>query len=180
MERVNAKSVATFPPESERKAVKTNVSVRILNGVPDSTAYVCPGCHRMSVFVDDVQFPSPPAGAFVNHLPSDVESSWQEARRSYSAGAYTACVLMCRKLLMHMACDKAGTKEGSNFTTCIDDLIASNELPKSHEPALNSIRQSGNAGTHKLEAITESEAATTISVTEQCLRNLYELPAKII
>ena len=86
---------------------------------------------------------------------------------------------MCRKLLMHMACDKANTKEGANFTQCIDDLIASNELPKSHEPALQAIRKSGNDGTHKLESIEEAEANNTIVVTEQCLRNLYELPAQI-
>ena len=80
---------------------------------------------------------------------------------------------------MHMACDKAGTPEGASFARCIGDLIESNELPKSHEPALDGIRTSGNKGTHELESIDEAEAKSTLAVTEQCLRNLYQLPGQI-
>ena len=174
------RDVAALPTAKYPSGSKpTNVTQVEWNDKPRSECLLCPACERMTVVVEGAQSPSPPAGNNVDHLPSDVDKSWREARRSYTATAYTASVLMCRKLLMHMACDKAGTKEGANFTTCIDELISSNELPKSHEPLLQAIRKSGNGGTHKLESIDEKEAKTTIVVTEQCLRNLYELPNQI-
>ena len=131
------------------------------------------------MIVDDIQHPSAPAGAFVGHLPQDVESSWQEARRSYAVGAYTAAVLMCRKLLMHMAVDHAGAKEGEYFAPCIKKLIDSGELPEKHKPALEKIRKAGGDGAHKLEAISEADAKITVVITQTCLRNLYEIPAQV-
>jgi hypothetical protein len=39
----------------------------------------------------------------VEHVPGTVDSMYLEARKAISAGADTACVMACRKLLMNIA-----------------------------------------------------------------------------
>ena len=50
--------------------------------------------------------PSPKMGKEINGLPDDVKALYDEARLCTSAHAYTAAVLVCRKILMHIAVEK--------------------------------------------------------------------------
>src|SRR5262245_60892233 len=65
--------------------------------------YVCGGCNAPSYFREDLQVPAPVLGNEVGALPTDIAAIYREARQCTQLGAYTACVLTCRKLLMHIA-----------------------------------------------------------------------------
>jgi len=81
---------------------------------------------------------------------------------------------MCRKLLMHMAVEKADAEEGKTFAHYVDKLVDSGQLPLAHKDLLTKIRQDGNGGTHELESVKEVDAVKTLKVTQLCLTNLYE------
>src|SRR5437588_1275317 len=71
----------------------------------------CPHCTDASVRTrSGAVYPIAPAGGTVLHLPNDVERAWREARTSHAVAAYTASEVMCRKILMHLAVDVAGSK----------------------------------------------------------------------
>ena len=73
--------------------------------------FICPGCTKPSLFHFSLQMPGVAPGNEVAHLPKDIEALYLEARRSAGAGANTAAVLACRKLLMNIAVAQ-GAKAG--------------------------------------------------------------------
>lgn len=144
-----------------------------------TTFLVCPKCKKGTVKIANKLHPSPAAGRLVEYLPPSVDGAWREARLAYSAGAYTASTLMCRKLLMHMAVNECGADAGDTFKNYITKLTESGELPNSFKPALDAIRDQGNAATHELAVQTEAQALRTLALTEACLNVLYEVPGKL-
>lgn len=141
----------------------------------------CPSCHDGSVkTIGGVVFPIAPAAGMVKGLPEDVERSWQETRRSYSVGAYTACEMMCRKILMHIAVDKADAAEGSTFSGYVDALERSGWITPGLSGAAAQIKNRGNAANHELPASNEADTRTTMYITEYLLKGMYELPPLIV
>src|ERR1700730_4035841 len=67
--------------------------------------YICHFCRCPTLFnADGVQTPGVPHGESVRHISDEgVGEMYEEARRAFSAGAFTAAILCCRKLLMHVA-----------------------------------------------------------------------------
>jgi hypothetical protein len=84
----------------------------IWRGAASATLWLrCPQCNEGSVKVKSGEvYPVAPAGRPVQNLPEDVAQAWREAGLAHSAGAYTASEMMCRKILMHVAVDRAGSK----------------------------------------------------------------------
>lgn len=80
--------------------------------------YICHVCTRPSFFdytEGENQFPGVVFGNPVEDIPEGtVALSYDEARNCTGARAYTAAVLSCRKLLMHIAVSK-GAEEGKSF-----------------------------------------------------------------
>ena len=70
--------------------------------------YICPNCTRPTFFsVYDDRMPAAAMGAAIADIDDpSVEQLYNEARRAASSGCYTAAVLCCRKLLMHIAVAK--------------------------------------------------------------------------
>jgi hypothetical protein len=113
-------------------------------------------------------------------VPDDVNVAWQEAREAYSAGAYTASEIMCRKILMHLAVDVAGSKQGKNFVEYINDLDNSGYIIKGLKPVIDQVRSRGNIANHELPASTDEEAAQTMQIVEHLLHSIYELPSLLM
>jgi Domain of unknown function (DUF4145) len=113
----------------------------------------------------------------VPNLPGDVEGAWGEARKAYSVGAYTASEIMCRKILMHLAVDKAGSAPGQTFVQYINDLQAKNYIMAGLQPVVDKVRDRGNKANHELPASTEQEALATLTITDHLLVGIYKLPA---
>jgi hypothetical protein len=93
-----------------------------VRGPPSTYWLLCPNCAEGSVKVANGNvYPGVPFGPPVSGLPPVVKSAYDEARQCMSVNAFTACELICRKILMHVAVDK-GAKEGESFAAYIDYL----------------------------------------------------------
>ena len=69
----------------------------------------CPNCKRGSVLNIDTFAPEPLLGDDVKGLPETIQHAYTEARKTFSFECYTACNLLCRKILMNVAVDKGGS-----------------------------------------------------------------------
>jgi hypothetical protein len=142
----------------------------------------CPACGEGSVRTPNrpgqrgLVFPGALPSSAVSNLPADVATAWAEARRSHSVGAYTAAEIMCRKILMHLAVDVAGSTPGKSFVQYIDDLEAGNYIMAGLKPVVDQIRSRGNKANHELPASTEQESISTMTIAHHLLSGIYELP----
>ncbi len=124
------------------------------------------------------QAPGAPFGAHVSHISDkDVEELYEEARRATSARAYTATVLCCRKLLMHIAVAK-GAQADQAFTRYVDYLESNHWAPPLSKVWLDQIRSDSNEANHQIVLATAQQAQTLLGFIEMLLRFSYELPAK--
>lgn len=159
------------------------VAAEVVKGepAPGHVAWlVCPNCEEGSVKLKSgAVYPTAPAGGAVSHLPVDVDAAWREVRTSHAVAAYTAAEMMCRKILMHLAVDKAGAPAGKGFVEYIDALDKAGYMAPGMKPVIDTIRQRGNVANHELPASGEQESLTTMSVTEHLLRTIYELPGLV-
>ena len=135
-----------------------------------------PNCNKGTVLADGKLFPESLQGVSVVGLPGEVESAYIEARRCFSVGAYTACELMCRKILMHAACDKGDT-EGKSFEDYIDFLKEKGFVTTSMKKWVDIIRHNGNKSIHRLEAPERERAESTLMFTGHLLKSIYEMDA---
>ena len=157
------------------------VAATVVNGQlgRGHTAWLkCPSCQEGSVRTrTGLVFPISPAARPITGLPIDVETAWREARVSHAVAAYTASEIMCRKILMHIAVDVAGSAPGQSFVEYIDDLDAAGYVMKGLKPTVDLIRQRGNIANHELPATSEEDSKMTLGITEHLLEGIYELAA---
>ncbi len=84
--------------------------------------FICPSCRGPSFFSHDgAQVPGTPLGGSVDSLPDEIRAVYEEARKSATVGAYTASVLVLRKLLMHIAVN-CGATVGQPFVAYVQYL----------------------------------------------------------
>lgn len=142
--------------------------------------YICPHCTNPTYFNRaGNQIPGEPFGAAVSGIDEKgIEELYDEARHAYSASCFTAVVLCCRKLLMHLAVNK-GAGEGLPFVKYIDFLDAKHFVPPGARPWVDRIRKKGNEANHEIAIMTKPEAEEVLSLCEMLLKILYEFPAKI-
>lgn len=128
---------------------------------------------------DNVLWPPSLPGHGIGGLPDDVSSAWREARTSHAVAAYTAAEMMCRKILMHVAVDAAGSKPGKKFVEYVNDLDSGGYIPKGLTHVVDAVRDRGNIANHELPASSETDSAVTMTITEHLLRGIYELPGLV-
>jgi len=137
----------------------------------------CPNCSAGSVKMrDGVINPPAPAGRTIQGLPDDVDRAWREARIAHNVAAYTASEMMCRKILMHLAVDVAGSQQGKRFVEYIGDLEGAGYIMTNLKPVVEVVKDRGNAANHELPASTENDSLRTLTITEHLLEGIYELP----
>jgi hypothetical protein len=102
----------------------------IPNAQPDGLIYICPFCKNPTFFdtQEGTQLPGVSLGSDVKHLPSEIEPIWTEIRTCTSHGAFTAAVLLGRKLLMHIAVGQ-GASTGLSFVQYVDYLVNNHYAP---------------------------------------------------
>lgn len=143
-----------------------------------SKTYLCPRCARYTVVAEDDRV-APPEREFASvlHMPADVATAWGEACLSFGASAFTAAEIMCRKILMHIAVDQAGSKKGKTFKEYIEELDSAGFIQVNLKNRVTEIKDRGNIANHELPASTKDEAKKTMAVTRHLLLGIYELPA---
>ena len=138
--------------------------------------YICTHCHMPTFIYKDVQVPGNRYGASVNNVPDEVKSVYEEARSSFSTGSYTGVVLLCRKLLMHIATD-LGARDNLRFIEYVDYLNEHHYAGVRSEQWVDQIRQFGNQANHEIRINTKEEAQRMIKFCEMILKLNYEYPS---
>jgi DNA-directed RNA polymerase subunit RPC12/RpoP len=144
----------------------------------DGTIYICPNCRRPTFFdYLHVQTPKIRLGNEVGGISDKgVESLYNEARDCTSVGAYTASVMVCRKILMNFAVAQKA-KPGETFAFYVTYLSDNGYIPPQGKPWVDQIRQRGNDANHEIMLMHEGDADLILHFTEALLRFNYELPS---
>jgi len=122
--------------------------------------------------------PSTMMGKEIEGLPDDVHALYDEARKCSSVGAYTAAVLTCRKILMHVAVEK-GAEEGKSFIDYVDFLAEKGYIPQDGKGWVDHIRSKANEANHEIQIMQTNEADDLITFTEMLLRLVYEFKNRL-
>lgn len=154
---------------------------RLPQGHVTGFIYVCHQCQRPTFFdkMNGSQVPGVTFGNPVSDIPEkDVETLYDEARNTTGAGAYTAAVLCCRKLLMHIAVSKGATA-GKSFLDYVLFLADKNYVPPDAKGWVDHIRTKGNEANHEILLMKKEDAEDLLSFIEMLLKVIYEFPAAI-
>jgi hypothetical protein len=160
---------------------KVGPNMGYFNNVPApnmATILICSSCNRPTLFEGNKQSPAPAFGAKVDHLPSDVESLYEEARQCMQVKAYTCAVLGLRTLLSHIAVER-GAEKGLSFQAYVTYLVEKGLAPAGSIDWVDSIRERGNEAAHDLEIMDRKQTEQVISFAEMILKFLYEFPARV-
>jgi len=114
-------------------------------------------------------------------VPEDDLAAWQEVRGCLSVGAYTAAVMMCRKLLFHVAVAhelprKNDKDRAPTFAEALDHLESEGVFTTRMRPWVERIKDVGNEANHELSGVTKAQALDIAKFTQYLLQLAYELP----
>jgi hypothetical protein len=113
----------------------------------------------------------------VQHLPSQVDSSWDEAVRAHEAGLNAATVVMCGRTL-ESALDARNVTGGS-----LQQRLAKAEdnglITKEFKQAVGYARLMRNVGVHSGDPVSPESAEGVMHFTQQALRLLFEVPGEL-
>ncbi len=141
--------------------------------------FICPHCNKPT-FIDDEenQFPGHRLGTKIEHLPTDIEELYNEARNCFAVSANNSAILSCRKLLMNIGHTK-GAEAGKSFVYYVDYLKDNHYIPPNSEKWVDMIRQKGNKATHEIPTMSKADAEEMLKFTELLLRIVYEMPGNM-
>lgn len=106
--------------------------------------------------------------------PPDLEKLFREAALAYSAGAYTAASMTCRKLLMVCACHE-GDADGKNFSDYVNHITQNVLSFPRAKAAIDAIRTIGNEANHQVKFVSQSDAKRSLEIMTYVLNTLYSL-----
>lgn len=142
--------------------------------------YVCHHCDKPTFF--DSFWNQTPGVIFGNDVADisdeQVKNLYEEARKCTNNDAFTAAVLCCRKLLMHISVAK-GAEPGKKFIEYVEFLANQNYIPPDAKGWVDCIREKGNEANHEIIIMGREEAIDLISFSEMLLKLIYEFPANI-
>lgn len=146
---------------------------------PQTQIYICPNCLKPTYFPDaQTQVPGVAPGVEVPDLPGDVDGLYREARNSVAVGSYTAAVLSCRKLLMHIAVAQ-GAPPGKSLVDYVEHLANSGYVPPNGRGWVDHIRAKGNEANHEIRLMPRGDAEELIPFAEMLLKFIYEFPKRV-
>ena len=153
-------------------------SIGYIHDEPNKRIRICPKCDNPTFFRGDKQTPAPLLGNKVTNVPAEIATLYNEARACTGVNSFTATVLACRKLLMHIAVDK-GADEGKHFIEYVEYLSDAGYVPPDGKEWVNHIRNKGNEANHEIVIMSESDALDLITFIEMLLKFIYEFPSRI-
>lgn len=149
------------------------------SGQSNGHIYICHHCAKPTYLTSGGQWPGCPFGEDVSGITDHgVEALYAEARHAYSQNAFTAAVLCCRKLLMHIAVAK-GAKSGESFVSYVSFLADEGYVPRDAKAWVDVIRQKSNEANHEIIVMTADDARDLISFITMLLKLVFEFPSRI-
>lgn len=141
---------------------------------------LCSRCNQPTYFRrrESGGVPSARPGHPVEKCPVDLRDLYDEARNAAGAGAYTASVMISRKLLMNIAVNE-GEKTGKSFADYVNYLSSNGYVSPKMKDFVDYIRTLGNEANHEIHKRDKEEAEAAIEFVGAILRHNYELPAKL-
>ena len=131
---------------------------------------MCPYCDHGSVLSHNGNiYPVGLLGESLKGLPDPIDD-----RRCLSANCFIATEMLCRKILMHVACEK-GADEGKTFEYYIDYLEKKGFITPPIKKWVEIIREQGNEATHRLQKSDSMRSNGILTFTAQLLRIIYEM-----
>jgi hypothetical protein len=108
--------------------------------------------------------------------PQELAQLYEEAGKSYAAGAYTAAAMVARKLLMACAC-REGATDGDAFIKYVDYITGTVlTFPKAKD-AIDKIRSIGNEANHNVKFVSRDDSRRALSIVTYMLNTIYSLPS---
>lgn len=142
----------------------------------------CVSCLEGAVIRHGVVHPSGKPLRTPRGLPPMDATIWNEARSCLGVGANAATVMLCRKLLFHIAVahglpakDEKG--RAPTFAAAVAHLESEGLITKKMRPWVDRIKDVGNDANHELSPVTPELALDVATFTEQLLVLAYELDA---
>lgn len=148
------------------------------NEAPQCTIRICPHCTRPTFFDGGKQLPGVAPGSEVSNVPTDVDAMYREARNCIAVASYTAAVLACRKLLMHLAVTQ-GANPGDSFISYVDYIAAQGYVPPNGRAWIDHIRKKGNEANHDIKIMAKQDAEELIVFAEMLLKFMFEFPSRV-
>lgn len=147
------------------------------HGSLNSTIAICP-CGNPTYFqLHSNQIPRTRFGRSVSHIDGPkVEAIYEEARTCTAYVAYTAAVMLCRKLLMNMAVHHGANSNGT-FAYYVDYLDSNHFVPPNGKAWVDPIRAKGNEATHEIDLMDETDAKRILNFSQSLLIFVYEMKA---
>jgi len=138
--------------------------------------YICPHCGGPT-FIDlqGNHLPDVAFGSSVAHVPEKLNALYNEARKCTSNSAYTAAILLCRKILMHIGVQQ-GAKEGESFLFYVNHLSDKGYVPPNGKHWVDHIRKKGNEANHEIVLMERDDAKDLLLFIEMLLKFIYEFP----
>ena len=168
------KNVATNEAFFARVGVKNGPASAIAGAI-----VFCPSCQHPTYLSASggPQIPSERYGNPVDYLPADIEQLYGEARDCTGVGAQTASVMICRKLLMHIAVEN-GAQTGLSFIEYVDYLEKNGHTPSKSREWVDRIRKKGNEANHQITRMGVDDSHELLDFTEMLLKIVYEYPTR--
>lgn len=142
----------------------------------------CTACRKGSVIQSGALYPTGMPLRQPKGLPELDDRIWHEVRVCLGAGAYAATVMLCRKLLFHVAVAnglpaKDDKDRAPTYLQAVEHLETKGIFTGKMRKWIDKIKDVGNDANHELEPITEAQARDVAAFTQQLLVLAYELDA---
>lgn len=141
--------------------------------------YICHACTHPTFFdlETNKQVPGVVFGNPIKDVPDkSITDLYEEARKCTGAGCYTAAILCCRKLLMHIAVSK-GAKQSDTFASYVSYLADNHYVPPDAKDWVDHIRSKSNEANHEIMVMQKEDAEDLLSFIEMLLKVIFEFPA---
>lgn len=141
---------------------------------------LCPRCGRPAYFDHRTADPIPSSapGRPLKGAPGEVGTLYDEARRALGAGAYTAVVMLCRKMLMNIAVAE-GAKAGESFASYVDFLQAGGYFSPKARDYVDFIKKLGNEANHEIAPKLNRDASLSLRFVSGLIQHNYEHPSAL-
>jgi len=121
------------------------------------------------------QYPQPLEFGVDDKWPDHLAKLFEEASMAFSANAFTACAMVCRKMLMVVAVEHGAT-EGQNFFQYVEHIWKNVLTFPGAKHSIDAIRVIGNDATHDVSFVSGESARLSLKIVTYMLNTIYSLP----